>query len=107
MTASMFFSQTISQTHSPGLESGKMEVSIQGGATARKTTDACSGNDGESFLNTMKQIAKNLNPRQPWRVAREMKSTETHTSDSAEKLDSGDHPAARLNSGHSNKHHRR
>ena len=93
MTASMFFSQTISQTHSPGLESGKMEVSIQGGATARKTTDACSGNDGESFLNTMKQIAKNLNPRQPWRVAREMKSTETHTSDSAEKLDSGDHPA--------------
>jgi flagellar hook-length control protein FliK len=93
MTANMFFSQTISQTHSPGLESGKMGVSVQDGATARKTTDAYSGNDGESFLNTIKQIAKDLNPRQPSRVAQEMKSTETHTSDSAEKLDSGDHPA--------------
>ena len=58
MTANMFFSQTISQTHSPGLESGKMGVSVQDSATARKTTDAYSGNDDESFLNTMKQIAK-------------------------------------------------
>ena len=93
MTASMFFSQTISQTHSPGLESGKMGVSVQDSATAKKTTHAYSGKDGESFLNTMKQIAKDLNPRQPSRVDREMKFTETHPSDSAEKLDSGDHPA--------------
>jgi flagellar hook-length control protein FliK len=76
-----------------------MGVSVQDGATARRTTDADSGNDGESFLNTMKQIAKDLNTGHPSRVAREVKSAETHTSDSAEKLDSVDHPADTLELG--------
>jgi flagellar hook-length control protein FliK len=99
MTANLLFSQTTSQTHLPGLESGKMGTSFQDRATARKTTDAYSGNDGESFLNTMKQIAKDLNPRQPSRVTREVKSTETHTSDSVGKLDAGDYPAGTLELG--------
>jgi flagellar hook-length control protein FliK len=96
MTASMFFSQTILQTHSPGLENGQMRASVQEGQTARKAIDAYSGNDGESFSSTMKQITKDLNQRLPAQVARQVKSIETHMSDSAEKPDSGNHTANTL-----------
>ena len=99
MTASMFFSQTIPQIHSPGLDSGQMRASAQESKTARKTIDAYSGNDGESFLDTMNEITKDLNQRPPARVARQVKSTETHMSDSAEILDSGNHSADALDLG--------
>lgn len=99
MTANMIFSQTISQTHSPGLGSGKMGGPVQECATARKTTDACPVNDGESFLTKMKRIAKDRNLRQPSQVAREVRTTETHTSDTAKQLEAGDHPADTLEIG--------
>ncbi|MGD8212907.1 MAG: flagellar hook-length control protein FliK [Desulfobacterales bacterium] len=99
MTASMFFSQTIPQTHSPGLENGQMRTSVQEGKTARKTIDAYSGNDGEGFSSIMKQITKDLNQKTPARVTRQVKSTETHMSDSVEKLFSGKHTADTLELG--------
>ena len=96
MTASLFFSQTIPQIHSPGLESGQMRFSVQESKTAKKTIDARSGNDGENFLTTMKQITRDLKHRQPARVSRQVKSTKTHLSESSQKLDSGRCPVDSL-----------
>lgn len=96
MTASMLFSQTTPQTHSSGLESGQMRAFVQENKTPRKTIDADSGNAGESFSSTMKQMTKDLYQKPPAQVAGQVKFTETHMFESAEKRYSGNHTADTL-----------
>jgi flagellar hook-basal body complex protein FliE len=64
MTANLFFSQAISQTNSPDIERGMMGISVQNRSAVSKTNNDSAGNDGESFLNTLKHIAKDLNSTQ-------------------------------------------
>jgi flagellar hook-length control protein FliK len=99
MTASLLFSQAISQTHSPGIERGKMGVSVQDLSAVTNTPDESAEKDGESFLNTLKQIAKDFNSTQQLLGAGEVKSSETHTFDSADNLDAIAHPADALETG--------
>jgi hypothetical protein len=99
MTANLFFSQAIFQTNSPDIERGMMGGSVQNRSTVSKTYDDSSGNDGESFLNTLKHIAKDLNSTQQSRRAGEVKSSETHRFDSGDKWDATACPADALETG--------
>ena len=99
MTANFLFFQAISQTSSPGIERDKMRVSVHDPAAVTNTRDESSGSDHQSFLNTMKQIAKDSNSTRPSRAAAELNSSDIHTFDSADESDSGTHPADTLETG--------
>ena len=96
MTANLLFSQTITQTHSSGIERGKMSVAMRDRAAVSNTIEKSFGNNGESFLNTLKQKAKDLNSTQQSREAGELEPSETHTYNSADNSAATTHPADTL-----------
>jgi len=93
VTANLLVSQTIFQMHSPGIEHGKMGISVQDCSAVTNTSDESSGNDNESFLNTLRQSTKDHKPNKPTVEAGGGKSSTSPGCNSGDKFDATSGPA--------------
>ena len=99
VTANLLFSQAITQTHSPDIERGMTGSSVQNHSAVSKTYAESSGVSRESFLNSLKQISKDLKPNNQTQGGDGEKSSTSSAYNSGYKFAAASHPAAGLEDG--------